>query len=81
MLLYESSACLHGRRQKFKGKYYASVFAHYQPIDPAVWNFTKEVLVWGNEWVLSLVYCNVCIPIHKIDLVAMIFTLSCWLMK
>jgi hypothetical protein len=43
MLFYESAACLHGRRQVFKGKYYASVFSHYQPVDRTIWNFTTEV--------------------------------------
>jgi hypothetical protein len=50
MLFYESAACLHGRRQVFKGKYYASVFSHYQPVDRTIWNFTTEVrhmYVWG----------------------------------
>lgn len=43
MLFYESAACLHGRRHVLKGRYYASVFVHYQPVDPAVWNFSTEV--------------------------------------
>jgi hypothetical protein len=43
MLFYESAACLHGRRQIFRGKYYASAFTHYQPVDPKVWHFKTEV--------------------------------------
>lgn len=43
MLFYESAACLHGRRKLFNGKYYASVFSHYQPVDKSVWNYTIEV--------------------------------------
>ncbi len=39
MLHYESSSCLHGRRQKFKGKYYGSIFIHYQPVDKNVWDY------------------------------------------
>ena len=41
MLFYESSSCLHGRRQIFKGKYYASIFMHYKPADDRVWDTTK----------------------------------------
>jgi hypothetical protein len=43
MLFYESAACLHGRRQILRGKYYASAFTHYQPVDPKVWHFKTEV--------------------------------------
>lgn len=43
MLFYESAACLHGRRKILNGKYYASVFSHYQPVDRSVWNYTIEV--------------------------------------
>ena len=42
MLFYESAACLHGRRKVLKGKYYASIFAHYQPVDRAVWDLTPD---------------------------------------
>jgi hypothetical protein len=45
MLFYESSACLHGRRQVFNGKFYASAFAHYQPVDRGIWNYTIQVLL------------------------------------
>ena len=45
MLLYESASCLHGRRKVFRGKYYASIFAHYQPVDPAVWSYQVQVNV------------------------------------
>lgn len=40
MLFYESAACLHGRRSKLKGKYYGSLFMHYQPVDQAIWDFS-----------------------------------------
>jgi len=43
MLFYESAVCLHGRRKKFKGQYYGSLFVHYQPVDPQIWNYTIEV--------------------------------------
>jgi hypothetical protein len=43
MLFYESAACVHGRRQKFRGKYYGSVFLHYQPVDRSIWDYTIEV--------------------------------------
>ncbi|RYG64377.1 hypothetical protein EON64_14125 [archaeon] len=43
MLFYESASCLHGRRQAFKGRYYASIFVHYRPLDTSVWNYSIEV--------------------------------------
>jgi hypothetical protein len=43
MLFYESAACVHGRRQKFRGKYYGSLFLHYQPVDRSIWDFSIEV--------------------------------------
>jgi hypothetical protein len=43
MLFYESAACVHGRRQKFRGKYYGSVFLHYQPVDRNIWDYSIEV--------------------------------------
>eukprot|EP00927_Polykrikos_kofoidii_P051919 TRINITY_DN4569_c0_g1_i1.p1 TRINITY_DN4569_c0_g1~~TRINITY_DN4569_c0_g1_i1.p1 ORF type:complete len:510 (-),score=61.39 TRINITY_DN4569_c0_g1_i1:37-1566(-) len=33
MLFYESSKCLHGRPRPMKGRWYASVFVHYKPMD------------------------------------------------
>eukprot|EP00428_Durinskia_dybowskii_P062038 CAMPEP_0170380448 /NCGR_PEP_ID=MMETSP0117_2-20130122/13886_1 /TAXON_ID=400756 /ORGANISM="Durinskia baltica, Strain CSIRO CS-38" /LENGTH=301 /DNA_ID=CAMNT_0010635963 /DNA_START=186 /DNA_END=1091 /DNA_ORIENTATION=+ len=45
MLFYESAACLHGRRSKFHGKYYGSVFLHYQPVDTSIWSFTTEQVI------------------------------------
>ena len=30
MLFYESAKCLHGRMTELKGKYYGSLFVHYQ---------------------------------------------------
>lgn len=64
MLFYESASCLHGRRKSFKGKYYASVFVHYQPVDKSIWNFSIDDVIasvpphWkngvvedhGNRW-------------------------------
>jgi hypothetical protein len=43
MLFYESASCLHGRRKIFHGKYYGSIFLHYQPVDRSIWNFNLEV--------------------------------------
>lgn len=34
MLFYESARCLHGRMSRLRGKYYASVFVHYQVYSP-----------------------------------------------
>jgi hypothetical protein len=45
MLFYESSACLHGRRKIFRGKYYASIFVHYQPVDKNIWDFSLEDVI------------------------------------
>lgn len=33
MLLYESSKCIHGRPQHFRGSWYTSVFVHYYPLN------------------------------------------------
>eukprot|EP00541_Cyclophora_tenuis_P019225 CAMPEP_0116554906 /NCGR_PEP_ID=MMETSP0397-20121206/7845_1 /TAXON_ID=216820 /ORGANISM="Cyclophora tenuis, Strain ECT3854" /LENGTH=271 /DNA_ID=CAMNT_0004080105 /DNA_START=117 /DNA_END=932 /DNA_ORIENTATION=- len=33
MLFYESSKCIHGRPQPFKGSWYSSLFVHYYPQD------------------------------------------------
>ncbi|RYH12717.1 hypothetical protein EON65_37495, partial [archaeon] len=38
MMFYESAKCLHGRMRQLRGKYYGSVFLHYQPVDRAVWS-------------------------------------------
>eukprot|EP01006_Ploeotia_vitrea_P004196 TRINITY_DN114054_c0_g1_i1.p1 TRINITY_DN114054_c0_g1~~TRINITY_DN114054_c0_g1_i1.p1 ORF type:complete len:322 (-),score=-3.34 TRINITY_DN114054_c0_g1_i1:111-1076(-) len=45
MLFYESAKSLHGRRAMFKGKYYAGVFAHYQPVDKKVWSITTDEVI------------------------------------
>lgn len=45
MLFYESSRCLHGRMKIFKGKYYGSIFLHYAPVDPGVWNYDLENII------------------------------------
>lgn len=45
MLFYESAVCLHGRRKVLKGKYYASIFAHYQPVDTKMWHWHTEDVI------------------------------------
>jgi len=45
MLFYESAKCLHGRMSEFKGKYYGSIFLHYQPVDTEIWNYTVEDVI------------------------------------
>ena len=42
MTFYESAKCLHGRPTEFRGKYYASIFLHYQPVEKQHWNYTTE---------------------------------------
>jgi len=55
MLFYESAACLHGRRQIFRGKYYASIFVHFQPVDRNIWAFELDDVIaqvpphWKND--------------------------------
>jgi hypothetical protein len=54
MLFYESAKCLHGRMTEFSGKYYGSIFLHYQPVDKSIWNFDVEKVIasvpphWGE---------------------------------
>ena len=43
MVFYESAKCLHGRMKTLKGKYYGSLFLHYQPVDQNIWNYTTDV--------------------------------------
>eukprot|EP00595_Chromulina_sp_UTEXLB2642_P001267 CAMPEP_0196764834 /NCGR_PEP_ID=MMETSP1095-20130614/6959_1 /TAXON_ID=96789 ORGANISM="Chromulina nebulosa, Strain UTEXLB2642" /NCGR_SAMPLE_ID=MMETSP1095 /ASSEMBLY_ACC=CAM_ASM_000446 /LENGTH=286 /DNA_ID=CAMNT_0042121413 /DNA_START=259 /DNA_END=1119 /DNA_ORIENTATION=- len=45
MLFYESARCLHGRMTELKGKYYGSIFVHYQPVDPRIWSYTVEDVI------------------------------------
>jgi len=45
MLFYESAVCAHGRRQLLKGRYYGSLFLHYQPIDPSIWNYDIDDII------------------------------------
>lgn len=45
MLFYESAKCLHGRMTTFKGKYYGSIFLHYQPVDKSIWNFHHDDVI------------------------------------
>lgn len=45
MLYYESAKCLHGRMTEFLGKYYASIFVHFQPVDIDVWNYSVEDVI------------------------------------
>jgi hypothetical protein len=57
-LFYESAKCLHGRMKEFRGKYYGSIFLHYQPVDNDIWNFDVDQVIanvpphW-NEGVLE----------------------------
>lgn len=54
MLHYESARCPHGRMKPFKGKWYAAIFVHYQPINKALWDYDIEQVIasvpphWGN---------------------------------
>eukprot|EP01034_Spumella_vulgaris_P024333 gene24334-30656_t len=45
MLFYESAVCVHGRQRLLKGKYYGSIFLHYQPVDKSIWNYTIEDVI------------------------------------
>jgi hypothetical protein len=45
MLFYESARCLHGRMKPLKGKYYGSLFVHYQPVNKQLWNYTVEDII------------------------------------
>jgi len=47
MMFYESAKCLHGRRSQLKGKYYGSLFVHYQPADKSLWDY-KNIDVTYN---------------------------------
>lgn len=31
--------------QEFKGKYYGSIFLHYQPVDKSIWNYTIDDVI------------------------------------
>ena len=56
MLFYESAACLHGRRSKLKGKYYGSLFLHYQPADMSIWKYDIEVRCICLQLILSMLF-------------------------
>jgi hypothetical protein len=45
MVYYESAKCLHGRMTEFRGKYYASIFVHFQPVDLDLWHITVEDVI------------------------------------
>jgi len=45
MLFYESAVCLHGRKRLLKGKYYGSIFLHYQPVDKKTWNYDVDDVI------------------------------------
>jgi len=45
MLFYESAACVHGRRTIFKGRYYGSIFLHYQPVDKTIWDYDLDDII------------------------------------
>jgi len=40
MLFYESAKCVHGRMTELRGKYYGSIFVHYQPVLKQVWPYS-----------------------------------------
>jgi len=35
MVMYESHTCVHGRPAPLKGRFFANVFVHFEPIDSA----------------------------------------------
>jgi hypothetical protein len=45
MLFYESAKMLHGRMKTFKGKYYGSIFLHYQPKDESIWSWEVNDII------------------------------------
>jgi hypothetical protein len=45
MMFYESAKCLHGRMKTLKGRYYGSLFIHYQPVDKSIWNVNIEEVI------------------------------------
>lgn len=45
MLFYESAKCLHGRMTELKGRYYGSIFLHYQPVDKSIWDWSVDRLI------------------------------------
>ena len=72
MLFYESAKCLHGRMTKFKGRYYGSIFLHYQPVDKTLWSYTHDDIIaavpphWnqgvtrekGERWAGACITCD-----------------------
>jgi len=45
LLFYESAKCLHGRMTELRGRYYGSLFLHYQPVDRKLWDYdTNDVI-------------------------------------
>jgi hypothetical protein len=70
MLFYESAKCLHGRRSQLKGKYYGSIFVHYQPVDPKIWNYSVAVrgsVLHGPVCVVAL--CCSCLVVHAVEVI------------
>eukprot|EP00599_Poterioochromonas_sp_BG-1_P000097 CAMPEP_0173147108 /NCGR_PEP_ID=MMETSP1105-20130129/8909_1 /TAXON_ID=2985 /ORGANISM="Ochromonas sp., Strain BG-1" /LENGTH=411 /DNA_ID=CAMNT_0014061471 /DNA_START=140 /DNA_END=1375 /DNA_ORIENTATION=+ len=53
LVLYESSTILHGRPFPMKGRYYANIFVHFQPLDHARMNeldqTAREIIEQGKE--------------------------------
>jgi len=45
MLFYESAKCLHGRMTSLKGRYYGSIFIHYQPVDKTIWDYNIDKVI------------------------------------
>lgn len=49
MLFYESAKCMHGRPKTFHGKYYASLFIHYVPVNWPIRNEDAQYMV-PSHW-------------------------------
>jgi hypothetical protein len=64
MMFYESAKCLHGRMKMMKGKYYGSLFIHYQPVEKSVWNYTVEV--------------RICFHLVRRYLISLLFLIGCY---
>lgn len=60
MLFYESAKCLHGRMTLLKGKYYGSIFLHYQPVDKSIWDYNVEKIIASvpPHWRKNIKYEN-----------------------
>jgi hypothetical protein len=54
MLFYESAKCVHGRMSELRGKYYGSIFVHYQPVSREVWPCTLLSSIESIPWYWSM---------------------------